>query len=693
MDERESLEQQYEELCATPISDMTLKELREGLRKMQHLEYQLSGQKITQSNRQEVPRRRRRYEGGAPRPSTQEQRPIRERNISEQHVGRYVMTILAATLCLLALGVFITSFWAYMSDATRFLLLLVLCVVLEALGFWRESKGSMRPFWLGIAGLGTSGLLLVIISGTMVWYLYDTLLTGLMAIVWFVATFLLAYNRKVGVFYVIAYIGGAITTALACLSIAPGLASEIVLIFLIGAVVGVGYGGYKITGYYWLLIANQIFCWFAVCSVGDAYKGMVTDVYPTDILGEYNPVVISWFLVLVLGFCLFNTRYLSEKPTYGALFINSVVSYFNCGFFLLACEFAGGKELGYGLACVGIILAMLYSTPGYLIGASVPLMVATASISEGMTDHFNVGDMIYTCGALLPAIILLAFCAIPAALRKQHDRVGVVVFSVCTFAEALSSYYKVSPHFYVAVAFLLFLAWIAYVFNVWRNDWFFSKPVDLLLLSVVPSIVLAVLCRVNLLPDVTPFVVVTASLQVYGVFYLNQQEDSKRTGAYVVWCVLRVLAYIVILGNCLFPDTPTKVLLTLSLMLTVVYNLYQMIDARSRVQTVICCIMANLHLWMISGMWGWDIQLLISMVGLLIGVGFIVGGFYISLKPARQCGLACCIIYVLKMGLIDSSGGGLGTAGGLLVAGLVCFAISFAYNKALKLYEGEDRAE
>ncbi len=95
-------------------------------------------------------------------------------------------------------------------------------------------------------------------------------------------------------------------------------------------------------------------------------------------------------------------------------------------------------------------------------------------------------------------------------------------------------------------------------------------------------------------------------------------------------------------------------------------------------------------------------NIFISCFGLLLSAVFIGLGFWRKRKPLRLAGLTTMIGYVLKIALVDISR--TGDTGKqilvLLAGGIVCFGVSFAYNKLDKLYgdvktrepkSGEDR--
>lgn len=210
---------------------------------------------------------------------------------------------------------------------------------------------------------------------------------------------------------------------------------------------------------------------------------------------------------------------------------------------------------------------------------------------------------------------------------------------------------------------------------------------------MMPSLMVALLVRSidHALP--ISLAVAAVGLYLYGALYLLPKLKGEQNTTYLMWCVARVLVYLLLMGSVGDPVLISQVAVTVGLMSTTVFNVYQMVNARSKGQAIASCLMTNFHLWMIASMWEYRVQLVLSLLGLLLGAGFIVVGFIRNIKSARKCGLVCCILYSIKMGLFDIGYGGLGTAGGLVLAGVVCFGISIAYNLMSEKYDNHSGRE
>lgn len=88
------------------------------------------------------------------------------------------------------------------------------------------------------------------------------------------------------------------------------------------------------------------------------------------------------------------------------------------------------------------------------------------------------------------------------------------------------------------------------------------------------------------------------------------------------------------------------------------------------------------------------ISMLISVLMLLFAAGSIAFGFYKKYRSFRIYGLVLSMVSVCKLILFDVSGrSALDKAVGFLVCGLICFGISFLYNRIenrVKKREKED---
>lgn len=674
-------------LVDTPVGDLTIGQLYERIKELQYIERQLHQLEHTPAQVSDVPvaipksvQVQDSSFGDASVSPTSRKRV----GLSEQNVGRYVMTILAATLCILALGVFVTSFWAALPNIVKFLFFFLLGAALEIVGFKMVAKQQMRPFWLGIAGLGASTTLLIIVAGCMVWWLYDIMLTGVLMSGWFVLNYVLACRQKAAVFYIISYIGAFITTALSCLFIAPVMLSEVVIAVLVGVILLVGFCGYYKVRNKWLLLANIAYCWVTCTMVVAAYQGSMSSAPNLIDTLHYEVILLPWALMFYVVCCQVSLRCLSSDDTWGRVLRNAVLVFINSCVLVLVSNFAHSGTAGSVLALIALLACSYKSCNGYFIGCSLLVLSLLKNLSQIFTELFNASTQVYTCSALLPSLVTLCLCVLPEGLRNKYTRMGFVIFSCGVLQAAMFPDYR-SEHLLYFISFVLLLAsFTVYTVSTGTKQLYFHKPMDILGLCLVSAALVHILVAVDLLPESTSVVYASVALQLYGALYLLRQPEEEYEVTQIVWRVFRVLVYVAALGSAFFATDTTRVLITVQLLFTTAFNMYQLVAGKKIVQTVVTCIMAHWHLFFLSSLWSISMQLPVSLVGLLIGAGFIVLGFKLKHKAARQCGHLCCIVYAMKMGLFDATAGGLGTAGGLLLAGVVCFCISLIYNRVEK---------
>ena len=133
-----------------------------------------------------------------------------------------------------------------------------------------------------------------------------------------------------------------------------------------------------------------------------------------------------------------------------------------------------------------------------------------------------------------------------------------------------------------------------------------------------------------------------------------------------------------------FFNISAKVIITGYAVFTAAWHIWNLVKpGRKRWAPVISCLLSNWHMWALFSIWDdMDHAILISLLGLVLAVGFIWLGFKLEVTSARHMGLACAILYSIKLALFDVGlFDTIGSVGGLLLAGLICFGISLVYNK------------
>ncbi len=625
-----------EELRSMRLSDMTLGEAYDRLKELQRAE-------------------RRHVSRVSP--------PKQRSKVSEQMVGRYVMTVLASILCLLAFSALVLALWKDLGDGVKFAMFLVLGIVLEVLGTWCASKKSMRPFWLGVAGVGAGVMFIDLMAGSLLWGLYGLSLTCIFMLLWFAGNLRLGSMQSAVIFYVVAYIGGVIATSLSCSLLSGEVWSEVALLVMLGVMGLAGYLEYSVGLKQSVLLLHLSFC-------------IVTVSYLATIWAEGNYTnLLPYFYFPYLLVCLYMTRQIDVLSGTVQVLIRAGFCFLLSLLLYVTTTHAVPDSFGRLLVVVLLCVFSYRSGDGYFLGVSYVFvgLLAVASKEVGF-------------GILLAVAVLVGIVWASRMQWGWHNRLAMLV---CYLMVMTESPYTPDPgalQYATALAtYVLTLAFIAgYAWRSHKQDAWFRRPYDVLVLSVLPGLSSGLLTDVGLVPDSFVFALTLAGLYAYYFVCIRQGNDK---GARFLWYTARGWAYLCLMLALIFPSVGDKVVLTLSMMMALGFNVYLMVKSHSSAQCVASCLLANWELACLSGLWAVHINILVSIVGIMIAAAFVTVGFILDIKPSRLVGLATAVAYALKLGIFDVSGvSSLGVAGGLLVAGLLCFGISFIYHKLGQKY-------
>lgn len=567
----DELREQRERLANEDLTGKTLGEVRDDMRRLQSLERQIEELEQQSIPCQTIPQN----SGYIQIAPTEEHQPLFTRSIfqqpqtfrydttqhgrpsqhtptqsriSEANLGRYVMTILASTLCLLALAVFAVSFWPYLPDIVKFIGLLVLGGGLEALGFWWAQNGSLRPFWLGIAGVGAGCTFITIVCGCLVWLLYGVGFAGIALIGWFGAHYFLAQEQKATLFYMIAYIGGIIAVALACLSAPTDISGELMIAAIIAAIVVIGQVGSYRTKSWHLVTLNMLFCWVSASSI-EKYLGYLrAEVYPdlTTAFGfEHVFYVLPAIAFLMAVLCLFDVRRLPQKESTVSAASTIILTLINSAF-VVSCAMNVdyiNKAVMCILACAVIVLCGLKGKEHYYLGAAFPFILALGMASDyisGLADP----ELYRGHAALLPAIALVSSLVVAKWLGNKTYRISFIIAFTTTLAMAFAEPSTGVELFHITTCVVLLVT--VSVYFVWAqvHGYYFKKPIDLFVLAMLPGLLVTMAKCLPYYPSVLPTAVLLICLEVYGAFYLAKEENSGEGYMWVPWYVVRFVAYV-----------------------------------------------------------------------------------------------------------------------------------------------------
>ena len=142
-------------------------------------------------------------------------------------------------------------------------------------------------------------------------------------------------------------------------------------------------------------------------------------------------------------------------------------------------------------------------------------------------------------------------------------------------------------------------------------------------------------------------------------------------------------------------DRVSDVFLAITLLVIAMSSIYFAVLSRNTARTICAVILCNYNMFVMCSLVGISkLLLMISVMGMVLSAVFITLGFVLHFKQLRLAGLLCIVFYVFKIivfdvGLADNT---LVNIGMLLLGGILCFVISWFYNKLNSIYGTDDGA-
>ena len=659
-------------------------------------------------------------------------------NLSERNLGKYLLGVLAAVLVLLAAGVLIAAVWPVIPDILKLLALLACGVGMQLIGmrFVLQSENRRNGFWLSVTGLGAGVSLMAAAAGCLAWGLYPLAVAGLLAAVWFGCNLLCAKSLDSPVFYVIAYIGAALAVMLSVNLATAGsrpdftpfrLADQIpvavmpVLILILGDFAASRHPRRC------LRVLNYLAALFFIGILGVFAEELT---YYVDVhvdLGELYlfflrsapGVVIAPAILLIFAHLIHISpdalERRREKPGLDWLRVLTVVIAGFAGMFAVyrgvnsvavyASQYVGGDPAAavtgaaVTLVVIGVILIRRDQIDYLLLGLTVPMTLLFASVSDSLFD--------------LPCLFPVLLCILLFTWNRMRRRdsfqlalwlalslSGLMVVSQSEWyhgadREAMG---HVLPFIAACFAYLavLYLTYAGELKRADRSEW---QPVTSLGCAVLIGLTAAkgaYTAMICFRPDVgseTVYPGLVALALLFHRWYVQARtrSESGTAGlARLLWSVCAGI-FTIYLHMCIaFTSGAERGVCIMVLMIMAGSTVAWASASGSKVYAVLSVLFANEALAFAGGVN--DVYgLALSVVGVCLCAGFIWLGFFRERRTMRRLGLAGMILYVIKIALLDiqsASGGVVSTALGLLFAGLVCFGVSFVYNRLDKKYGG-----
>ena len=652
---------------------------------------------------------------------------VQRTNWSERNLGKYLLGVLAAVLVLLAAGVLIAAVWPVIPDVLKFLTLLACGVGLQLVGmrFVLRSENRRNGFWLSVTGLGTGVSLMTVAAGCLAWDLYPLAVAGLLAAVWFGCNLLSAKSLDSPVFYVIAYAGAALAVMLSVGLAAVGgwldsapfrLADQVpaavmpVLILALG-----GFAAFRHPRRC-LRVLNYLAAVYFICLLG--VLAAVLALYGN--MSAPGWVIASAILAIFAYLIYISPDALErkgEKPGPDWLRVLTVVI---AGFIGVFAVYAGMgsvmKQIAWSvdaaagaaaaLAAAAVIVMRRDQADCLLLGLTVPMTVLFAVVSYGLFD----------LPCLFPVLLCVLLFVLSRVRQRDSSRIslwlslGLSGIMVLSQSVRRMEMYASGADMEGAGRVLLFMAacfaylavlCLTYAGDLRPGNRSNRRPVTLLGCAVLIGLTAAkgvYTAMACLLPDAGPQAVclgVVAFVLLFHRWYV-QAETGSELGtaglARLLWSVCAGI-FMVYLHICtVFASGLEQGVCVMILMAMAGSAVAWAAASGSKAYAVLSVLLANETLAFAGGVN--DIHgLALSVLGVCLCAGFIWLGFFKELRTMRRLGLAGMILYVIKIALLDvqaASGNAVSTALGLLLAGLVCFGVSFVYNRLDKKYGGEE---
>lgn len=637
-----------------------------------------------------------------PRESVREQRG--RSRLNERVLGKYLVGVLASVLVLLAAGVLIAAVWQEIPDIAKFGMLILAGAALEAVGaHFVKKAGAGNGFWTSVTGLGAGVCFMALAAGCLVWHLYPMAAAGLAGILWFGVQFLVASRFGSWPFYTVAYLGGVLAIWLSAPAEILSLYDEIPIVFMAGAILLIGMAGSRFQPRLWLPGMNAVLASLAAYKIRDCMMGTGQ----WEINAPYRPwlsalaVISLAFLALIQAHRICPT---SDRPGKWKKLWDVILILCAAGQLAMHCDvldFCLGISGEISLVLCFLLLSLaIFLARGcwnrMLLGETPALMAVAAALSEAWLEE----------AALLPCLAAFGL----AAFHKTRNGGRLARLTVWMWAmAAVAALLNIQTHLWrvgdtssmglvcatLSSACFAMGAGVALYRGIRERGEGWWQEIELFLAMGV--IVLGLASLANFLCDIDtlPVLVVAAGLLYHRWAVMRKRNTSGAQS--VITVILWMAAAVLTCGYAhilmLFADDLEQSLGILVLLAFSCSSVCAAIVTGSRLRTAFAMILANWTLFfvgniVIAGLVG----LAVSVMGLLLAAGFIVLGFWKKSKDMRLLGLGFMILYVLKISLFDVQGssGIFGTAGGLLLGGLVCFGVSFAYNRIDRLYDRSD---
>lgn len=631
---------------------------------------------------------------------------IKKSKVSKD-IGKYIIGILASVLVLVALGMFISLIWETIPNIVKWAGILCISIAIACLGIRNITKESNKIFWYSLTSCGMSAIFITIVSGNLVWKLYGNNLTILLILLWTVSNIWMWLKTNNIVFYIIECIG------------------SIVAIVLIQNTFGDKIGiqeqiAYALVTVTYLVISNILR--FKVKDTKTEkiikYTNMGFIVYLalmsenlSDKYGYYGyaqneSVIVLGILTLI---CIITLLYIFSldivsKSTASKIvrFIGiAIIQYSMCyeiHDIIKLCNIKADTDLVTVVVSLIVMLVYILTSNDRLDRLTNSTLIASICISV-------IADLTVDDPAIMLCVMALVTSIAYERFFKNNTNIYIIsrIVLLASFTAYIGIYLSESDNktlFIIDLILLNTLCIYNYLVRANRKDRYSS--ISQMIYIIIPMILYLKLVDVFDTEPVIGFVVFVTLWVLHRAFVVNRREAEgiDQLAEITIYNIVVIASHLVCYVCAAFENEAiNNVLYVYCLLIMSTYAIYNIVRnrfRRPRIITIISAILCNINIFAAIEILEFsNANLLISITGIIVAIGFVTLGFTKYNKDLRLCGLIMLIVYVLKVAMVDvskisNSGANIAM---ILAAGIMCFILSYVYNKLEKKYGAEEHSK
>lgn len=588
---------------------------------------------------------------------------IKEKNL-ETTIGKSVMAIAASVLIFISLILFATLLYPLLNDAMKISAMYIISALFSAVGFGLMKKDSENKLNLSLAGCGLGCFFISILLSNIYFRIIGTFAVFALIFVWAIVALLL-YKKVSKVFFFIGEIGLTISIIFGSVYVSV----EMLIPELIA-----------LTGYFVLTSAVYYYVSFDKNNIKNLYHLIPNIISLIALTTAIRTVEVTWIGAIVLVYVLANgaVQYLLVNKENEIIFILLTVFYY---FMTWGCiEFLISEKSISHVVVAGMSLGLVVINR---------VLLKDRQISRLVLDIiFNIVVLIYAMNLhSLSAVIILAtgYALYYFLTYKRQSVEHLIILYGYFIIEAGMLYFKDWDIAFIIVT----AAMIASVYYMVIKSYnMVLKLVNYGMLIMLICYYVALIC--NYLPfafvdDIEIAFIILAILNtvlMFSSYTKNWITGEKEKASEIVFYICHIMYMIGALEFIVDVNGFNLILIPLAVVLFSVNN-KKLLAESSTYKWIGYYIGAKYTVLMGTILYAYDIDSVIfSICYFVFAIICILVGFWQSNREVRMFGLILSMISVVKLIMIDiSHENTLSLALSFFVCGVLCFAISFIYNK------------